>query len=75
MNDTPKTLEFSGLDTNADAGKPAVQMRAGGARGQPHKILQERLRSVVQSQLISDTPQTAPAAGNLVYEVESFFCL
>ena len=50
-------------------------MRAGGARGQPHKILQERLRSVVQSQLISDTPQTAPAAGNLVYEVERFFCL
>jgi len=68
LNDTPKTLEFSGLDTNPDAGKPAVQMRAGGARGQPHKILQERLRSVVQSQLISDAPQTAPAAGDIVLD-------
>lgn len=68
LNDTPKTLEFGGLDTNTDAGKPAVQMRANGARGQPHKILQERLRSVVQSQLISDSSQAAPAAGDMVLD-------
>jgi len=63
---TPKTLDLSGMEPGkADLQQPAggVQMRAGGKRGQPSKILQERLRSVVQSQLITDT--TPQAAGDL----------
>ena len=62
---TPKTLDLSGMEpgkVEQPAGAGGVQMRAGGKRGQPSKILQERLRSVVQSQLITDT--TPQAAGN-----------
>jgi len=63
---TPKTLDLSGMEpgkVEQPAGAGGVQMRAGGKRGQPSKILQERLRSVVQSQLITDT--TPQAAGDL----------
>jgi len=66
---TPKTLDMSGMEPKGDSQQPAggVQMRTAGSRGQPSKILQERLRSVVQSQLIpgSNLDSTPQAAGDL----------
>jgi hypothetical protein len=66
LNDTPKTFDLGELEDKKVDQQPAVQMRTG-ARGQPSKILQERLRSVVQSQLIPG-PTTPQAAGGIVLD-------
>eukprot|EP00088_Acartia_fossae_P001308 TRINITY_DN10491_c0_g1_i2.p1 TRINITY_DN10491_c0_g1~~TRINITY_DN10491_c0_g1_i2.p1 ORF type:complete len:277 (+),score=60.42 TRINITY_DN10491_c0_g1_i2:77-907(+) len=65
-HESPKTIDITGLDsTKGGISKVeggGVQMRTD--KGQPSRILQERIRSAIQSQLIPSTVSNTPQAAS-----------